>query len=117
MRRLIVARSPPRSPRVVMRAHRLDPHRADMPMSERSTPGGSPGTTMLYEIRLAGHLDPRWVAWFDGLAVTAQADGSTVIAGHLADQAALHGILQRVRDLGLTLVSVTQPEDDAVRGR
>jgi hypothetical protein len=111
-----------------MRAHRFDPHRADMPieaaqgldeepMSERSRPGGSPGTTMLYDIRLAGHLDPRWVAWFDGLAVTAQADGSTVIAGHIPDQAALHGILQRVRDLGLTLVSVTQPEDDAVRGR
>ena len=85
-------------------------------MSERSAPEGSPGATMLYEIRLAGHLDPRWAAWFNGLAVTAQPDGSTVIAGPIPDQAALHGVLQRVRDLGLTLMSVTQPEDDPARG-
>jgi hypothetical protein len=86
------------------------------PMNERATPQGSHGTVS-YEIRLAGHLDPRWAAWFDGLAVTPQADGSTVIAGQIPDQAALHGYLQRVRDLGLTLVSVTQPEDDPARGR
>jgi len=86
-------------------------------MSERSAPQGSPGAPMLYEIRLAGHLDPRWAKWFDGLAVTRHADGSTVISGPIPDQAALHGVLQRVRDLGLTLVSVTQPENRPARGR
>jgi len=86
-------------------------------MSEQSAPRGSPGAPMVYEIRLAGHLDPRWAAWFDGLAVTTHADGSTVIAGPIPDQAALHGVLQRVRDLGLTLVSVSQAEDDPTRGR
>lgn len=63
-----------------------------------------------YEVRLVGRLDARWAAWFDGLEVSAGADGSTVVSGHIADQAALHGILQRVRDLGLVLVSVTRVE-------
>ncbi len=60
-----------------------------------------------YEIRLQGHLDPRWSAWFDGLTVTSDADGTTVIRGSVIDQAALHGLLQKVRDIGLPLVSVT----------
>lgn len=63
-----------------------------------------------YEIRLTGHLDAHWTAWFDGLAVRREADGTTVISGSVADQAALHGLLQRVRDLGLPLVSVTRVE-------
>ena len=66
-----------------------------------------------YEIRLAGHLDARWAAWFDGLAVSRHVDGTTLISGPIVDQAALHGLLQRVRDLGLTLVSVTRDETDA----
>ncbi len=61
----------------------------------------------LYEIRLKGHLDSRWTAWFDGLTLTHDSDGTT-IHGLVADQAALHGLLQKVRDLGLPLVSVTQ---------
>lgn len=61
-----------------------------------------------YEIRIAGHLDPRWSAWFDGLTPRREADGTTVIVGPVADQAALHGLLQRVRDLGTPLVSVTR---------
>jgi hypothetical protein len=65
-----------------------------------------------YEIRLTGHLDARWTAWFDGLTVTYEADGTTVISGPIADQAALHGVLQRVRDLGLPLVSVIRVESD-----
>jgi len=64
-----------------------------------------------YEIRLTGHLDARWAAWFDGLTVTHDADGTTVISGQIADQAALHGVLQRVRDMGMPLVSVTQVDD------
>jgi hypothetical protein len=59
-----------------------------------------------YEIRLKGHLDTRWAAWFDGLTVTHDSDGTTVIGGPVADQAALHGLLQKTRDLGLPLISV-----------
>jgi hypothetical protein len=55
---------------------------------------------------LSGQLDARWAAWFDGMTVSAGGDGTTVINGPIADQAALHGILQRVRDLGLPLISV-----------
>jgi hypothetical protein len=61
-----------------------------------------------YEIRLKGHLEDRWVAWFDGLTLTHESDGTTTIHGPIVDQAALHGVLQKVRDLGLPLVSVTQ---------
>ena len=61
-----------------------------------------------YEIRLKRHLEPRWVAWFDGLSLTQESDGTTVIRGEVIDQAALHGLLSKVRDLGLPLVAVTQ---------
>jgi hypothetical protein len=61
-----------------------------------------------YEIRLKGHLDSRWVAWFDGMSLTNESDGITVIRGPVIDQAALHGLLQKLRDLNLPLVSVTQ---------
>ncbi len=64
-----------------------------------------------YEIRLSGHLETRWGAWFDGLTVSHEGDGTTVISGPVADQAALHGLLQRTRDLGLPLVSVTRTEN------
>ena len=75
-------------------------------MSEISAgPHHNPGR---YEIRLKGHLDSRWAAWFDGLSLTHESDGSTIIHGPVADQAALHGLLQKVRDTGLPLVSVTQ---------
>ena len=61
-----------------------------------------------YEIRVKGHLDARWSAWFDGLELSQQPDGTTLIEGSIADQAALHGALQKIRDLGLELVSVTR---------
>jgi hypothetical protein len=61
-----------------------------------------------YEIRLQGHLHPRWAAWFDGLALTDEADGTTALRGQVIDQAALHGLLHRVRDTGLPLISVMQ---------
>jgi hypothetical protein len=60
-----------------------------------------------YEIRLRGHLDPRWSAWFDDMELTTGSDGTTAIRGQVADQAALHGLLQKVRDAGLPLVSLT----------
>jgi hypothetical protein len=61
-----------------------------------------------YEIRMKGHLGPRWTAWFDGLSVTNEDGGITVIRGPVVDQAALHGVLQKLRDIGLPLLSVTQ---------
>ena len=61
-----------------------------------------------YEIRLQGHLGARWSAWFDGLSLRHESDGTTVISGSVTDQAALHGLLKRVGDLGLPLISVTQ---------
>jgi hypothetical protein len=75
-------------------------------MSETTT--GDHGEAGRYEIRLKGRLDPRWAAWFDGLGLTHESDGTTIISGLVADQAALHGLLQKVRDIGLPLVSVTQ---------
>ena len=79
-------------------------------MTERHTSKEDRAEAGRYEIRLAGHLDARWAAWFDGLAVSREGDGTTLISGPVADQAALHGLLQRVRDLGLPLVSVTRDE-------
>jgi hypothetical protein len=61
-----------------------------------------------YEIRLRGHLDSRWAAWFDGMSLTNESDGITVIRGPVLDQAALHGLLQKLRNLNLPLVSVAQ---------
>ncbi|GAA0997717.1 hypothetical protein GCM10009563_20590 [Subtercola frigoramans] len=59
-----------------------------------------------YEIRLEGQLDPRWSDWFEGFTLTNGADGCTTLTGTVVDQAALHGLLRRVRDLGVTLLSV-----------
>ncbi|MBM4466458.1 MAG: hypothetical protein FJ014_13045 [Chloroflexi bacterium] len=61
-----------------------------------------------YEIRLKGHLDCRWSDWFDGFAIHHQEDGTTLLTGAVTDQAALHGLLMKMRDLGLTLLSVNQ---------
>ena len=60
----------------------------------------------LFEIRLEGLLDAHWVDWFDGMTLTPQADGTTVLSGPIVDQSALQGVLRRVGDLGLTLISV-----------
>ena len=60
-----------------------------------------------YEIRVAGRLAPRWSAWFDGLTVAAHDDGSTAIRGEVVDQAALHGLLQKLRDVGIPILSLT----------
>jgi hypothetical protein len=60
-----------------------------------------------YEIRLQGHLDSRWAAWFEGLKLTRLPDGTTVLSGRVTDQAAQHGLLAKVRDAGIPLVSVS----------
>ena len=60
----------------------------------------------LYEIRIKGHLDDRWADWFEGLTFTLESDGTTILYGPLTDQAALHGVLNGIRDLGLPIISV-----------
>jgi hypothetical protein len=65
-----------------------------------------------YEIRIQGHLDERWVTWFDGMTLTTHSDGTTLLRGRVIDQAALHGLLHTLRGTGLPLVSVTQVEAD-----
>ena len=62
----------------------------------------------VYEIRIKGHLGPQWTDWFEGLTITLEEDGDTLLTGPVVDQAALHGLLKKVRDLGLPLVSVIQ---------
>jgi hypothetical protein len=79
-------------------------------MSEIST-GGYHGPGW-YEIRIKGHLGVRWAAWFDGLAIAHGSDGTTIIHGPVADQAALYGLLQKTRDLGLPLISVNHVDPD-----
>jgi hypothetical protein len=73
-------------------------------MSE--TPAGHQDGPRRYEIRVKGHLETRWAAWFDGLTLTHGSDGTTTIGGSVPDQAALYGLLQKTRDLGLSLISV-----------
>jgi hypothetical protein len=66
----------------------------------------------VYEIRLQGHLDQHWSAWFDGLAISYESDGSTLLRGPLADEAALHGVLIKVRDLALPLLAMNRKTCD-----
>jgi hypothetical protein len=64
----------------------------------------------IYQIRIEGHLGPVWTYWFDGLSITLQDDGDTLLTGAVVDQAALHGVLRKVRDLGVPLVSINRLE-------
>jgi len=78
-------------------------------MSDEIEPGPDASRTASYEIRVRGHLGSAWSDWFTGLRVTVEDDRNTLLAGPL-DQAALHGVLRRVRDLGMPLISVTRIE-------
>jgi len=71
----------------------------------------------LYEIRIKGHLDDRWAEWFEGLTITLEENGNTLLSGPVVDQAALHGLLKKVRDLGLPLLSVNSVEPDTKKVR
>jgi hypothetical protein len=64
-----------------------------------------PGQPMVYQIRLEGHLGPQWADWFGGLSITLEDNGDTLLTGPVLDQAALHGLLRKVRDLGIPLIS------------
>jgi len=70
----------------------------------------------VYEIRVKGHLDPRWSEWFDGLEITNEPNGEALLSGYIADQVALHGVLDKVRDLSLQLISVTSVGSDQQEG-
>lgn len=69
-----------------------------------------PSQPMIYQIRLKGHLGHQWTDWFGGLIITLEDDGDTLLTGPVVDQAALHGLLKKVRDLGMPLVSVNPIE-------
>lgn len=71
---------------------------------------------VVYQLRIKGHLDSRWTAWFQGLEVALKESGETWLTGPVTDQAALHGLLKKLRDLGLTLVSVS-PIDPGLADR
>jgi hypothetical protein len=77
-------------------------------MSNEFDPKKEPCQPTVYQIRVKGHLGSQWADWFDGLTITLEEDGDTLLTGPVVDQAALHGLLKRVRDLGMPLVSVNR---------
>ena len=74
-------------------------------MSNKLNLKADPSQPMVYQIRIKGHLGPQWTDWFGGLTITLEEGGDTLLTGPVADQAALHGLLKKVRDLGMPLIS------------
>jgi hypothetical protein len=70
----------------------------------------NPNPSTIYQIRVKGHLDDRWSDWFDDLTITLEADSNTLLTGPVVDQCALYGLLKKVHDLGLPLISINQVE-------
>jgi hypothetical protein len=79
-------------------------------MSNASSPTIDQSQPMIYQLRLEGHLGDQWTDWFDGLTITLEDNGDTLLTGPVIDQAALHGLLKKVRDLGMPLLSVNPIE-------
>jgi hypothetical protein len=79
-------------------------------MSNKLNQNTDPGQPMVYQIRIKGHLGHQWTDWFGGLTITLEDDGETLLTGPVVDQAALHGLLKKVRDLGMPLISVIRVE-------
>ena len=81
-------------------------------MSNELNPKTDPSQPVVYQIRIKGHLGREWTDWFEGLTITLEEDGDTLLTGPVIDQAAFHGLLKKVRDLGIPLVSVSPVEPD-----
>jgi hypothetical protein len=81
-------------------------------MSNERNPETHPGQPMVYQIRIKGHLGRQWTDWFGGLSITLEDNGDTLLTGPVVDQAALHGLLRKVRDLGMPLLAVIQLQPD-----
>ena len=79
-------------------------------MSKKPNPKAGSNQPTVYQIKLEGYLGQQWTDWFEGLTVTLEKGGDTVLTGPVVDQAALHGLLKKVRDLGMTLLSVNRVE-------
>ena len=79
-------------------------------MLEEFSPQTDPDQPLVYQIRIKGHLGPQWTEWFEGMAVTREENGDTLLTGPVVDQAALHGLIKKVRDLGLPLLSVKRAD-------
>ena len=79
-------------------------------MSDEFIPQTDPDQPVVYQIRIKGHLGPQWTEWFEGIAVTREENVDTLLTGPVVDQAALHGLLKKVRDLGLPLLSAIRVE-------
>jgi hypothetical protein len=75
-------------------------------MSNELNPQTDPNDPVVFQIRVKGHLGAQWTDWFEGLTITLEANGDTLLTGPVVDQAALHGLLKKVRDLGMPLLSV-----------
>jgi hypothetical protein len=83
-------------------------------MSNELKPKTDPSEPMIYQIRLQGHLGSQWTDWFGGLTITLDDNGETLLTGPVVDQGALYGLLKKVRDLGMPLLSVTHVEPGQV---
>jgi hypothetical protein len=79
-------------------------------MSNPLEPKTNPDQPVVYQIRIKGHLSHQWTDWFEDLTITLEEDGDTLLTGPVIDQAALHGLLKKVRDLGMPLISVSPVE-------
>lgn len=77
-------------------------------MSNKHLTQFQPDQPMIYQIRIKGHLDSQWTEWFEGLTITLEASGDTLLTGSVIDQSALHSLLKKIRDLGMPLVSVNR---------
>src|SRR5713226_1213470 len=86
----------------------LTGHNRDRVMSNEINSGSDPGQPLVYQIRIKGHLGRQWTNWFGGLTITLEDNGETLLTGPVVDQAALHGLLRKVRDLGMPLLSVSR---------
>jgi hypothetical protein len=77
-------------------------------MASEQKPNADPRQPTIYQIRIQGHLSSEWTDWFEGLSISLEDNGETLLSGPVVDQAALHGLLRKVRDLGMPLISVNR---------